>query len=337
MRRGSTTLILAGILALVLGVSPLHGSSPRASEIRCARFAGPTGSDAWPGTFARPYRTVQKLVDTLRPRQTGCLRRGRYRQGEVTIRRRGIRLTSYRGKRAALIGRLRVAADGVTVDRLKLDGRNPRKLPSPTINADDVAFRDNNVSSRDTSSCFMLGGTTEVRHSVIARNRIHDCGVTTTNYDHGIYMSDVDDAEIIGNTIYDNGSRGIKVGPDSQGALIRGNVINGNPIGLSFSGSDTSASSDNVVERNVIANSTRWWNVQTYWPGPIGSGNLVRRNCVHGGNRNPYYNQDGGVSDDDGFTAEENLIAKPAYFDRKAKDFRLRSGSPCWRVNRPGS
>lgn len=337
MRKVSSTLILAGILALVLGVSPLYGSSPRASEIRCARFAAPTGSDASPGTYARPYRTVQKLVDKLGPGQTGCLRRGRYRQGEVTIRRQGIRLTSYRGKRATLIGRLRVAADRVTVDRLKLDGRNPRNLPSPTINADGVAFRDNNVSYRGTSSCFVLGGTTEVRHPVIAGNRIHDCGVTTTNYDHGIYMSDVDNAEITGNTIYDNGSRGIKVGPDSQGALIRGNVIDGNPIGLSFSGDDTSASSDNVVERNVIANSTRWWNVQTYWPGRTGSGNLVRHNCVHGGNHNPYYNQDGGVSDDDGFTAEGNLIVKPAYFDRKAKDFRLRGGSPCPRVYGPAS
>jgi hypothetical protein len=76
--------------------------------------------------------------------------------------------------------------------------------------------------------------------------------------------------------------------------LIRGNVIDGNPIGLNFSGVGTSASSDNLVEHNVIANSTRWWNVQSYWPGPVGSGNLVRRNCVYGGNPNPYYNQNGG-------------------------------------------
>jgi hypothetical protein len=63
MRRGSTTLILAGILALVLGASPLHGSSPRASEIRCARFAGPTGSDAWPGTFARPPAHAEEMYN----------------------------------------------------------------------------------------------------------------------------------------------------------------------------------------------------------------------------------------------------------------------------------
>lgn len=340
MRGKSTTLILAAaLLALFLALGPLQGSTPAShpvsSHTRCAGFAGPGGSDSSLGTSARPYRTAQKLVDALGPGQTGCLRRGRYREGEVTIDRSGIRLTSYRGKRAILIGRLRVNAAGVKVDGLRLDGRNPRNLPSPTINADDVVFRANNVSSRGGSSCFLLGGITHVRHSVIVGNRIHDCGVTSTDFDHGIYMSDVDGARIIGNTIYDNGSRGIKVGPDSQDALIRGNVIDGNPIGLTFSGDEDSTSSHNVVAHNVIANSTRWWNVQTYWSGEQGTGNLVRRNCLHGGNSDPYYNERGGVSEEHGFTSQGNLIAAPSFIDRAAKDFRLRVDSPCRQVYRP--
>jgi parallel beta-helix repeat protein len=168
---------------------------------------------------------------------------------------------------------------------------------------------------------------------VIEDNRIHNCGVPATLYGHGIYMQNVDDAQIIGNTIYDNSDRGIKVGPDSQGALIRGNMIDGNPIGLNFSGDGTSASSGNVVEQNVIANSTRWWNVQTYWPGgTVGSGNLVRRNCVHGSNRDDYYNQRGGVSNGPGFAADGNLVAAPDYVNREAKDFRLRQDSECRKV-----
>jgi hypothetical protein len=274
---------------------------------------------------------VQKLVDQLSSGQTGCLRRGRYREAEVTIERRGIRLTSYRRARATLIGRLRVIADRVRVDRLKLVGLNPRALPSPTINADDVTFRRNNVSSPNLGICFILGSTTEIWRSVIEDNRIHDCGRRSI-YDHGIYMQDVNDAEIVGNTIYDNAARGIKVGPDSQGALIRGNVIDGNRIGIGFSGEDDTASSNNVVVHNVIANSTRWWNVQTYWPGPVGSGNIVRRNCLYATNRDSYYNQDGGVSHDPGFTAEGNLIAPPRFINRKAKDFRLREDSPCRRI-----
>jgi hypothetical protein len=339
LRGKSTTLILAAaLLALFLALGPPQGSTPAShsvpSHTRCSGFAGPGGSDSSPGTLERPYRTVQKLVDGLDSGQTGCLRRGTYREAEVTIGRPGIRLTSYRGKRATLIGRLRVNAAGVKVDGLRLDGRNPRDLPSPTINADDVVFRDNNVSSHGGASCFLLGGITHVRHSVIVGNRIHDCGVAGSDLDHGIYMSHVDRARIVRNTIYDNASRGIKVGPNSQGGLIRGNVIDGNPIGLTFSGDEDSTSSHNVVAGNVIANSSRWWNVQTYWPGEQGTGNVLRRNCLHGGNSDPHYNERGGVSEERGFTSAENLIAAPNYVNRGAKDFRLRSDSPCRRVYR---
>ena len=215
------------------------------------------------------------------------------------------------------------------------DGRNARGLPSPTINADDVAFRGNNASSAGGASCFLLGGVTHVRHSMVLGNRIHDCGVSGSNLDHGIYMSHVDGARIIGNTIYDNASRGIKVGPDSQGALIRGNVIDGNPIGLTFSGDEDNTSSGNLVTDNVISNATRWWNVQTYWGGEQGTGNLLSRNCLHGGNSDSHYNERGGVSDEPGFTSANNLVAAPDYVNRGAKNFRLRRDSRCWQVYRP--
>jgi Right handed beta helix region len=343
-------LILIIALVLFLALGPLDGSTPAVPNrsapntavpnmavphVNCTRFAAPGGSEASPGTRARPYRTVQKLVDELDPGQTGCLRRGRYREAEVTIERPGVRLASYPGSRAILIGRLRVNAPRVKVSGLRLDGRNPRGLPSPTINADDVVFRANDVSSRGGSSCFLLGGVTHVRHSVIVGNRIHNCGVIGSDLDHGIYMSHVDRARIVGNTIYDNASRGIKVGPDSQGALIRGNVIDGNPIGLTFSGDEDNTSSNNVVAHNVISNSTGWWNVQTYWPGEQGTGNVLRRNCLHGANSDPRYNERGGVSDEPGFTSAGNVIAAPDYVNRGAKNYRLHPGSPCLQVYRP--
>jgi hypothetical protein len=321
--------LIASVCLIAVAIFAVGPSAAVAVKLDCAKVASPNGDDSASGTAGSPYATSQRLVNSLAAGETGCLRAGTYRQDELTLATPGIRLTSYPGGRAALAGRLRVNADGVTVDHLTLDGSNPRDIPSPTINADDVVFRDNDVSSPHSVSCFALGGTTQVRDPVIEGNRIHNCGEHAAVWGSGIYMSDVDHAKVSDNLIYDNSQRGIKVGPDSQGALIRGNVIDGNPLGLNFSGNDAHASSNNRVKDNVIANSTRWWNVQTYWPGPVGSGNLVRRNCIHGGNPDSYYNQDGGISDDRGFTAQNNLVAQPGYFDRKAKDFRLRKNSQC--------
>jgi glycosyltransferase involved in cell wall biosynthesis len=295
----------------------------------CAKVAAPRGADSDSGTPGDAYATAQKLANSLAAGQTGCLRAGTYREDELTLATPGIKLTSYPGERATVGGRLRVTADGVSVERLTLDGRNARDLPSPTINADNVAFRRNDVSSRDSSICFILGSLEEVRHPVIKRNRIHNCGQPGGIPDHGIYMQDVRRARILRNTIYDNAERGIKIGPDSQRGLIRGNVIDGNPIGLNFSGDEANASSRNVVTRNVISNATGYWNVQSFWPGPVGSGNLVTRNCVHGSNPDSHYNENGGISDGRGFTPVSNVIASPDYVNRGAKDFRLRPDSAC--------
>jgi nitrous oxidase accessory protein NosD len=326
--RAAAASLIASVCLVAVAIAPGTGAAVAAKPV-CAKVASPNGDDSASGAAGRPYATVQRLVDSLAAGETGCLRAGTYRQDEFTLATPGIRLTSYPGERAILAGRLRVNAEGITIDHLTLDGRNLRDLPSPTINADGVTFRDNDMANRHTSSCLVLGGTTEVKRPLIKRNRIHDCGVTTTNFDHGIYMNDVDNARIIGNTIYRNGSRGIKVGPDSQGALIRGNVIDGNPVGVSFSGGESSASSRNVVTRNVISNSTRYWNVQSYWQGPVGSGNVVSRNCVYGGNPDPHYNERGGISEGPGFAAVANLTASPAYVNRQAKDLRLRRDSMC--------
>ncbi|MFN8113683.1 MAG: right-handed parallel beta-helix repeat-containing protein [Solirubrobacterales bacterium] len=263
--------------------------------VSCDLVASPTGSDSAAGTAAEPLRSAQRLVDSLQPGQTGCLRAGTYdTDAEIKLSVPGITLTAYPGEQATLRGRLWVAdgSTGSTVSGLNLDGRNDRDLPSPTINGDDVVLSGNDITNHHTSICLSIGSLDtygRAQNTLVEDNRIHDCGVLpATNYDHGIYVAAADDTVIRGNWIYDNADRGVQLYPDAQRTLVTGNVIDGNGSGVIFSGGEGTASSDNVVEHNVITNSRVRDNVESYWGnGPVGNGNVVRENCIGGDGGGP--------------------------------------------------
>jgi parallel beta-helix repeat protein len=318
----------AGAIAAV-AVAALSASSPAA--VSCDKVAAPSGSDSAAGMVASPYRTTQRLADSLAPGQTGCLRGGLYEQ-DVKVTTGGspgspVTLTSYPGERATLKGRLRVAdsADFVAVESLNLDGRDASNLPSPSVYGDDVVFRDNDVTDYHTGICFLLGSDQygRAKRTTIERNRIHDCGILPAqNHDHGIYIEASDDARILDNWIYDNADRGVQMFPDSQGTYVSGNVIDGNGQGVSYA----RESANNVVEHNVVSNSVLRWNIEDWQLS--GAGNVARDNCVWT-TRTDLYNRQGGIMVNPDFTSVGNLIVDPLFVDRGAKDFRLREGSPC--------
>ena len=164
---------------------------------------------------------------------------------------------------------------------------------------------------------------------MIEDNRIHDCGgLPSTNYDHGIYIVAADDAIIRDNFIYDNADRGIQLYPDAQGTLITGNVIDGNGSGIILSGYGPDASSDTVIENNVITNSKDRDNVESYWDNKVGTNNVVRNNCIGGG---AYDDVDGGILTDGntGFKATDNLLKAPDYANAAAGDFGIAASNPC--------
>lgn len=283
--RLKAALGVLGLVALVLGPGVPPARS-QAAPTRCDLIAAPGGRDSAPGTLERPVQSAQRLVNSLRPGETGCLRSGEYRSDwQVEIGTPGITLTSYPGERATLHTRLWVQqeGDGVTVSRLDIDGRNPTNLPSPTVNADDVVIRDNDITNFHTAICVSLGSPDtygRAARTLIEHNRIHDCGrLPRTNQDHGIYVNTSDDAVIRDNRIYDNADRGVQLYPDSQRTLVTDNVIDGNGVGLIFGGSETTTSNDNVVQDNVITNSKVRGNIDYSWGGAVGTGNVARHNC----------------------------------------------------------
>jgi hypothetical protein len=326
--RGRTTLL--ALVTAAVAVAAAVGNSSAATS--CDMVASASGSDAAAGNAASPFRTTQKLVDSLQAGETGCLRAGLYEEN-VAIESGGgagapITLSSYPGERATLRGRLRVkdSANHVVVESLDLDGRHAGgTLPSPSVYGDDVVFRDNDVSNYHTGICFLLGSNDygHAQRVTIERNRIHDCGVLPAeNHHHGIYVEHAADLRVLNNWIYDNADRGIQFYPDSQRAYVAGNVIDGNGQGVIFS----RESAGNVVEHNVITNSVLRWNIEDWEL--TGTGNIARRNCVWS-TRSDSYARGGGIKVDPAFAVAENLVADPLFVDRTAKDFRLRTGSPC--------
>jgi parallel beta-helix repeat protein len=318
------------LLTLFASASVALCAPAPASAAACDKVASPSGSDAAQGTEVAPYRTVGQLADSLASGQTGCLRAGTFTEA-VKVTSPGITLKSYAGERATLVGRLWVAANGVTVDGLWLDGTNSSDLPSPSVNAADVTFRNNDVTNNHTSICFSLGHPTygSAVRTVIERNKIHNCGeLPAANHDHGIYITYAQDTRIEGNWIYDNADRGIQVYPDSQRATIKGNVIDGNGQGVIFGGLDGVNASNNVVEGNIITNSKLRHNVESAWGETtgVGTGNVVWRNCVSGGARDE---GNGGIADAIGFVASSNMSQDPSFVNRGGKDFRLAADSPC--------
>jgi parallel beta-helix repeat protein len=340
-----STLLVLIAMATAWILLPAAGAE---SAVSCDRIASPAGSDANPGTVAAPLKTAQRLIDVLAEGQTGCLRAGTFDFDDVIeVRKAGISLTSYPGERATLKGELKIekGADHVTVSDLDIDGRSSYNL-GPMVFAAYTTFDNVDVTNYHSGICFILGANDpaygRALNTVIENSRIHDCGqLPAKNGDHGIYIEHSDGAIIRNNWIYDNADRGIQLYPDSQGTKIFGNVIDGNGEGIIFSGDEESASSNNVVYDNVISNSKVRWNVESYWSdGVVGTGNIVRDNCVwasNTGSQASYYNSSGGVLPrswgGDGYSTSGNVIANPKFVDAPSANFKLRDDSPCNRTS----
>ena len=326
--------------ALVLGGIGLGGSDkpPREAALAkgvCDKVASPRGSDRNRGSAGRPYATVGKLASSLRRGQTGCLRAGVYRGG-VKIRKGGaagapITIRSAPREAVTVRGRLHIdnRANHVVVRGLFLDGRNRANLPSPTVNGNYAVFRDNDVTTRNTTICFLLGSKEygPARRTVIENNRIHRCGdLPPTNHHHGIYVEAAFGTRITGNWIYDNADRGVQLFPNAQPTYVARNVIDGNGEGVVFS----RKSARNVVENNVIAHPVVRYNIEDFEL--TGAGNVARRNCL-------WSTRDGdqaGIQPGIKVPVVENVVAEPGYTDREGKDFRLPADSPCFGFS-PGS
>lgn len=280
------SVIRAALLVITVLIFAAATQQARTSQ-SCDLLAAPWGDDAASGTAGAPLRSPQALADQLDRGETGCLRGGSYRFTQLKLRTPKIALRSYPGEVAKLRGQIRfeITARGATVRGFYLDGRNSEDLIGPLIYADRARLIGNEITNHHTMICVIVAryyDQPRPRGVVIARNVIHDCGqLPSTNQDHGIYLSSGRGTVIRDNAIYGNVDRGVQMYPDARGTKVFGNLITGNGEGVIFGGDESSASSHNSVRGNVITDSKIRHNIESSWPGPIGSDNSVIRNCVY--------------------------------------------------------
>ena len=340
MRWVVMALRLTPILAAAALVACGSAATPDVAGA-CERVASPSGSDGAAGTQQAPFRTVQRLADSLRDGETGCLRAGTYdkrQDGGYVLRFRDggragapVTVRSWPGERAKLEGTIYVPrrAAHVTIRDLDIDGRARWIEGEPVtvkITAAGVTFQGNRLTNRRLKSCLILGsnsGYGRAVRTIVRDNVFRDCGDPAHDLqDHAIYAENLSDGLITGNVFSGTAGFAVHLYPNARRTRVVRNVMVDNGGGVIVAGDEDHSSSDNVIERNVIAGSRKADNITSYWEERAGSGNVARQNCVLPGRGG---NLDGGR----GLALADNLVARPEFVAPEDGDYRLKAGSPC--------
>ncbi|HEX4405526.1 MAG TPA: right-handed parallel beta-helix repeat-containing protein [Polyangia bacterium] len=294
----------------------------------CTKFAAPTGTDPDGGVadagIEKPFKTAARLVSSLAAGQIGCLEDGTYAEN-VTFAKTGtnagpITLTAAPGAHPVLKGVLTIpdTTDYITIANLSLDGdAATTKSASPLVRGDHVALRGNDITNVG-ADCVTLGDPTfgVAKLTDIESNRIHGCKA-------GIVARVAESGEIQQNFIFDNTGNGVALNPNGDSFTVEHDVIDGNGSGFLFGSDGKVVSISNVLRTSIVSNSTVGYDVDSLYPGPVGTGNSATQNCLWMGAKGLV------VAPAKGFSVKANITADPMFVDRAAKDFRLMVNSAC--------
>jgi Right handed beta helix region len=318
-----------GHRAVKAGEPTTRHASP--SRRGCDRYASPRGSNRHRGTRSAPYRTVKRLLRSLRRGRTGCLLAGTYRySGVAHLRRPNTTLRSDRGTRARVDGTIWVdaRARGAQVSGLSLTTHDRTFSIPLKVQADDVTITGNLITAARNEICVLIGSDRQAHGTFVEHNHISHCG-RRGKLNHLLYLFHTRGAVVRDNVLTSNpGGWAVQLYSDADGTLIERNVIDGNYGGVVIAGNGHGETSDgNVVRDNAITFSRRRGNVEGSWSGgPTGTGNSVYRNCLY--THGPY--RPSGLGPAEGFSASSNTVVRASpYVSRARGNYRFRRGSRC--------
>jgi hypothetical protein len=291
------------------------------------------GNDRNPGTRARPWRTIQKALDTLRPGQRAYVRGGTYAE-DLVFRRAGtsrapITVAAAPGARVVL----RPASTSGDTYPIRIRGsyfrlrgvviENARGTSSTNVyfegSAHDVELAANEIRYSQDQGVFAERST---RNLHIVRNRIHDNGrghEEGQHQSHGIYIEGADHL-IANNVVWAHPyGFGIQIYPENRGTIVVNNTIVGAAHSGIVVGGDEGVE-DIVIRNNVIAFNGKY-GVESDSDCPTGPV-AVDRNVIFG-------NRGGSVeSGCSNVTVSGGNILRDPRFVAPGRNFELRAGSP---------
>jgi hypothetical protein len=230
--------------ALDLSVMLSHFGTSAPAAITCTKYTATTGSDTNAGSQASPFRTIQKLLDSLSAGQTGCVQDGVYSES-ITAR------TS--GSAGAPITLSAVHRGGA-----KLNGNNNVLANAFVITGQYVNFQNFEIYGY-SSAAFTAGssGNTGINNIDIKWNDIHDIGRSCNSSLFGvvgIYMH-IDNVNIEGNLFHSIG----RYTAGENGCSPTNTAYEDHDHAIYVSGSNNY----NIIN-NIFYNNQRGWSIHLY-------------------------------------------------------------------------
>jgi hypothetical protein len=247
-------------------------------------YVSPSGSDANPGTASKPFRTLQKALDSVKAGQTVLVRAGTYPEwataGKGGSSTAPVTLQAYPGEQPVITGRLKVTASYVRVSGFVFEGGTSANATEVLIyvsSGDYVEIVGNEIRKAAKSAVYLSGSD----GSRIVDNWIHDNG-THWNLDHGIYWGSGNGGLIADNVIERSFAYNIQLYPKVDNVLVSGNQISGGGRGgIVIDNASYDTVDGNQVVANTIFNNAEH-GVRTGSDSPPGVGNVVRDNRIYG-------------------------------------------------------
>jgi len=293
-------LVVMVLLAPVLASCWLSGGSPQPAAgpstvpgaVPTPRYVSPSGRDTWPGTEARPWRTLARALPALTPGATLYVRGGTYREHLVRLNvhvgtpAHRILVTAYPGERPVVEGVLWLFRPSYwTIDAINVtwdDSLKPAPLHMVKVTGGvGWSWQNSEIwGSKAAANVLITGyGRTEPSRWRLTGNCIHDLEPPTrrsANLTIGP-MKDAGPGSVTRNLLFNApGPQNVAFGRPRAGGPngvdFSYNTLFGSKVGLAFAGDVRNV----TVERNIVAGVTSGLAVR--WTVKKESGNSIRQN-----------------------------------------------------------